>query len=199
MDDDPTFRLAILSLVVIFAPIAFYHRLRSATDEKLDRRQEGVFILFGLRLSAGIALVGGVAWLINSQWLAWAAVPLPLWLRWLGIGLVACSGLLVVWTFRTLGKNLTDTVVTRRDHTLVTHGPYRYVRHPFYVAFALNVLGGGLATANLFLLTTSLLPLGFVVVRTRIEEVKLIQRFGADYQEYMQRVGRFWPRWRPWK
>jgi protein-S-isoprenylcysteine O-methyltransferase Ste14 len=28
---------------------------------------------------------------------------------------------------------LTDTLVTRREHTLITHGPYRWVRHPFYV------------------------------------------------------------------
>ena len=64
--------------------------------------------------------------------MAWASVPIPLWLRWCGFILIGCWGLLFVWTFQTLGKNLTDTVVTRKDHTLVTTGPYRYVRHPFY-------------------------------------------------------------------
>ncbi len=46
-------------------------------------------------------------------------------------------------TLRSLGKNLTDTVVTRRAHTLVTSAPYRWVRHPFYDALALAVLAVG--------------------------------------------------------
>src|SRR5262245_65474137 len=80
--------------------------------------------------------------MLDPQWMTWSSLPLSAWLRWLGLTLVVCSGLLLVWTFRNLGRNVTDTVVTRKDHTLVTSGPYRYMRHPFYVAFALGVLGG---------------------------------------------------------
>ena len=50
----------------------------------------------------------------------------------------ALGGCLIVWAFRSLGPNLTDTVVTRRHHTLITRGPYRWVRHPFYDAVALS-------------------------------------------------------------
>jgi protein-S-isoprenylcysteine O-methyltransferase Ste14 len=76
----------------------------------------------------------------------------------------------------------------------VTSGPYRYVRHPFYLSFALGLLGGSLAMANWFILLVGLIPFSFLVARTRIEEAKLIERFGAQYQEYMRRVGRFVPR-----
>ena len=55
---------------------------------------------------------------------------------------------LLFWTFHSLGKNLTDTVVTRREHTLVTHGPYRWVRHPFYDVVLLWGLSMSLLTAN---------------------------------------------------
>lgn len=34
------------------------------------------------------------------------------------------GGGLLIWTLRTLGANLTDTVITRKEHTLVTSGPY---------------------------------------------------------------------------
>ena len=44
--------------------------------------------------------------------------------------------------------NLTDTVVTRKEHTLVTSGPYRWVRHPFYSAFGLAVLANSVTAAN---------------------------------------------------
>jgi len=47
------------------------------------------------------------------------------------------GGGLLIWTLRTLGANLTDTVITRKEHTLVTSGPYRWVPHPFYDAVGL--------------------------------------------------------------
>jgi protein-S-isoprenylcysteine O-methyltransferase Ste14 len=192
--DDNTFRLVLLTVIAVFAPFAVYHRLRSKTSEKLDRWQEGAFILFGLRLSAVPLFVGWVAWMIDPQWMAWSSVPLPAWLRWIGVGAFGGWGILLAWTFHNLGRNLTDTVVTRRYHTLVTTGPYRYVRHPFYLSFALAVVGGSLAMANWFILLAGALPLGFLVARTRIEEAKLAERFGAEYEEYRRRVGRFVPR-----
>ena len=97
-------------------------------------------------------------------------------------------------TFRTLGKNLTDTVVTRAAHTLVTRSPYRWVQHPFYLATALAVVANSLVTASWFLALTGGLLFGLLVLRTRIEEEKLIERFGEDYNEYMNRTGRFLPR-----
>jgi len=60
--------------------------------------------------------------------MAWARLPLPVWLRWFGAVLGLCGTVLLIWTFRRLGHNLTDTVVTRRDAKLVTDGPYRWLR-----------------------------------------------------------------------
>ena len=104
--------------------------------------------------------------------------------------------MLVVWTFHNLGRNLTDTVVTRENHQLGVSGPYRYVRHPFYVAIALQMLGGSLVAANWFILLAGIIPFAFLVARTNIEEQKLVARFGMEYQDYMRRVGRFVPRFR---
>lgn len=194
MADDDTFRWMLILVAAVFGPIGAYHRLRSKTDEKLDRWQEGVVILFGLRLSGLPWFVGGIVWMIDSRRMAWVAMPIPVWVRWVGVFVTICSGCLMAWAFHNLGKNLTDTVVTRRDHTFVTSGPYRYVRHPFYLSFALGVLGGGLVMANWFILLAGFVPFGFMVARTRIEEAKLVERFGVDYQNYMRRVGRFFPR-----
>ena len=132
--------------------------------------------------------------MINPQWMAWASVPVPIWLRWCGFVFIGLGGFLIVWTFSNLGKNLTDTVVTRQNHTLVTTGPYRYVRHPFYLAGFLALMGGSIVTANWFSLLAGLVPLSFLVVRTRIEEDKLIERFGDEYRDYMAATGRFLPK-----
>jgi protein-S-isoprenylcysteine O-methyltransferase Ste14 len=194
MSDDQLFRLLLLAGFVIFMPIGMYHRLKSRTGEKLDRRQEGLFIMITLRLAGIAGMAGLIAYLINPACMAWAAVPLPLWLRWTGVGLGLIAGLLLVWTLRTLGKNLTDTVVTRKEHTLVTTGPYRWVRHPFYTSVAFAVLANSLAAANWFLFVTGSLMFVLQVIRTRKEDENLIARFGDDYRNYMQRTGRFVPR-----
>lgn len=192
---DEGFRTLVVIIGCCVMPYAVYCRMRSqSTREQLDRRQEGVCILFGLRLSAIPAFVGSLAWFIDPDWMDWSKLPLPIWLRWVGVGLVATWGLLLVWTFFHLGKNLTDTVVTRKEHTLVTSGPYRFVRHPFYLSFAIAMVGGSLVSANWFLFTTGCLPLVFIIARTRIEEAMLIERFGDEYRDYMQRTDRFVPR-----
>jgi len=98
------------------------------------------------------------------------------------------------WTLFSLGKNLTDTVVIRAKATLVTHGPYGWVRHPFYVTAALLMASVTLLTANWLIGVTSLIVLALLVVRTPQEETMLIERFGQQYRDYMAKTGRFIPR-----
>ncbi len=196
MDQEQIFRIILIVGFVTVMPIGAWYRIKSqATGEKLDRRQEGVFILLTLRPAAAAGMIGLIAYMIDPSLMAWSQAPLPIWLRWLGalLGVVAASLLIV--TFRTLGKNLTDTVVTRAEHFLVTSGPYRWVRHPFYVAFFLAVTANSLVTANWFLALTGAIAFGLIVLRTRTEEKNLIKRFGQEYLEYMRRTGRFFPGW----
>ena len=195
MEDEQIFRFILILGFALIVPIGAYHRIKSqATGEKLDRRQEGIFILVTLRPIGLASMIGLVTYMINPAWMAWSSVALPNSLRWAGVMLGIPGGLLLVVTFRALGKNLTDTVVTRAAHTLVTTGPYRWVRHPFYLATAWAVVANSLVTANWFLALTGAIAFGLMVLRTSIEEEKLIERFGEDYKEYMKRTGRFLPR-----
>ncbi len=195
MQDEDIFRLVlILGFVAVF-PIAFYHRLKShVSKEKLDRRAEGLFVLLTLRPIALVRMLGLVAWLINPGWMDWSSLRLPLWLRWFGVGLGVITAVLLIVVYRSLGTNLTDTVVTRARHTLVTTGPYRWVRHPFYVAYMLAVTADSIVTANWFLALTGLATIALFVIRTRTEEQKLVEPFGVEYRSYMERTGRFFPR-----
>jgi protein-S-isoprenylcysteine O-methyltransferase Ste14 len=194
MSDDDFFRWVLISGLVTVLPVGAYYRFRAATSEKLDRRQEGLLILVLLRPLGIVSMLGLLAFLIDPAWMAWSSVPLPTSVRWLGVALGVLAGLLLTWTFRNLGKNITDTVVTRKEHSLVTTGPYRWVRHPFYVSFALAILANSLVTANWFIFTTGAVAFLLIVARTKKEEEKLIERFGDDYRRYMQTTGRFWPR-----
>ena len=195
MDHEQAFRLILIAGFVTVFPIGLYHRLRSqASGEKLDRRQEGLFILLTLRPLAAVRMVGVITWLIDPTWMAWSAVALPIWLRWCGVSLGVVTAALLIWTFRILDTNLTDTVVTRKNHTLVTTGPYRWVRHPFYLAFLMAMIADSLVMANWFLALTGGLAVSLIFIRTVREEANLLNRFGDDYRQYMETTGRFFPR-----
>jgi len=191
--DDQIFRLILIAGFAIIMPPVIYYRVKSqASGESLDRRQEGLFVLATLRPLALASMLGLIAYTINPASMAWSVVVLPTWVRWLGVGVA--TGSLLIWTMHTLGKNLTDTVVTRKDHELVTGGPYRFVRHPFYCAFILAVLANSTVPANWFILLTGVSAWLVMVFRTNKEEENLIARFGDDYRGYMEHTGRFFPR-----
>jgi protein-S-isoprenylcysteine O-methyltransferase Ste14 len=197
MHPETPFRSTLLAVFVLTMAVIVYHRVRAATPgEKLDRRQEGLALAIVLRLS-GLALwIAAFTYLISPDRVAWAQVSLPAWLRWTGAAIGLACAPLMLWTLSSLGKNLTDTVVTRAAATLVTQGPYRYVRHPFYVVAALLMASAALLSANPLVAIPGLMVVVLLAIRTPIEEQKLLERFGDDYRAYMRRTGRFLPRLR---
>jgi protein-S-isoprenylcysteine O-methyltransferase Ste14 len=194
MPDDHALRVVLIVELLLLFPMTAYHRIKARTYEKLDRRQEGLFVLLTMRPMAGVFFTGAVVYLVNPALMAWSSVPLPMWVRWSGTGVLALCWGLLFWTLRRLGRNLTDTVVTRREHTLVTSGPYRWVRHPFYDALALLLIAIALVAANWFLLVTGAMFFALIAIRSRTEEANLAARFGESYRVYRSRTGRFLPR-----
>jgi len=195
VNHDQTFRAVLVVVFLVVLPIGIYFRVTSqATREKLDRRQEGLFILATLRPLGASYWVALIAWMIDPRSMAWSRVSLPVWLRWTGVGMIIVATGLLLWTFRSLGRNLTDTVVTRQQHTLVVDGPYHWIRHPFYDSAALVMLSISLIAANWFLFVIGVAVFCLLVVRTRTEEAFLMARFGSSYRSYMERTGRFLPR-----
>ena len=190
---DQIFHLLLTIGFLVMAPVGFYHRLKSHTREPLDRRQEGVVILVGLRLIGLAGMAGLIAYIIDPSSMSWSSVHLPDWLRWVGVGLGVAGGLMLTWSLRSLGRNLTDTVVTRRDHSLVTSGPYQFVRHPFYCSAFLAIAANSLVAANWFFAVGGIIFVSLIVIRTRKEEEFLVARFGTAYRAYMEQTGRFWP------
>lgn len=194
MGHDQIFRWVVLAMIAAQLPLMLRFRLKSRTNEPLDRRQEGWFVLLTLRPAGLATFIGVVAYLVNPASMAWAAAPFPIWLRWAAVGLGIGAGMLILWTMSTLGSNLTDTVVTREKHTLVTNGPYRYIRHPFYVTVAMWLASISLVAANWFILLGSATLVGLLIFRTAREEERLVARFGDSYRNYMNQTGRFLPR-----
>ncbi len=89
-------------------------------------------MVVALRLGGLVLWGSAVLSLINPPWMAWSQVELPTGLRWTGVALGVISVGLIYWLFSSIGSGITPTVATRKEHVLVTHGPYHWVRHPLY-------------------------------------------------------------------
>lgn len=77
---------------------------------------------------------------------------------------------------------------------LVTHGIYRYIRHPQYTGFLLITLGMICEWATLP--TLIFFPI-IVIIYVRLakkEEVDMLHEFGPDYEAYRRSTGMFLPR-----
>jgi protein-S-isoprenylcysteine O-methyltransferase Ste14 len=116
-----------------------------------------------------------------------------------GIGVTAFAGALTMgWKRR---KLLTYGVLAgmpelspeRYPGRVLQEGPYAVIRHPRYVEVLLGTLGYALIVnyMGIYVLWVLCIPAIYLVVL--IEERELLQRFGAEYEEYAKRVPRFIP------
>ena len=138
--------------------------------------------------------LGVFVYLINPRWMSWSQIDLPEWARWLGAGMGVLADLLAYWVFSNLGNNVSPTVRTRSEATLVTSGPYRWVRHPLYTMGMMAYLGFALLSENWFIALMAVIGFVLLVLRTPLEEAGLIEKFGDAYRQYMTRTGRFLPK-----
>ena len=98
--------------------------------------------------------------------------------------IVACVAIRA-WSIITLGRFFQYSIRIQSGHTVVTTGPYRFVRHPSYTGLALGVAGYGLACGDVWsLLAAAGLAGAGLTVRIRVEERQLRDSLGADYDDF---------------
>jgi protein-S-isoprenylcysteine O-methyltransferase Ste14 len=120
---------------------------------------------------------------------------IPVWLQAVGVLVQACSFALIYLTFRE-NAYLTPTVRIQeeRGQTVVSTGPYRYVRHPMYSGCFLFFAGMALLLGSGLGLLLSPLLIGLFVGRAVLEEQMLREEL-PGYDAYMTKVSyRFIPR-----
>lgn len=190
------FRIIVIALIVTSLTVSIYYRRKAqqSSGDQIDRRHEGDFIMIALRIGGGLTWLTIFAYMVYPPAVAWATLPLPEWPRWLGVFGGFAAVILLIWMFWSLGTNITDTVVTRQEHTLVTDGPYHWIRHPLYSFGGLLFFSLSLVT-SIWLIPLLAIPTSVILIkRTSIEEQILHSRFGDEYLHYARRTGRFFPR-----
>ena len=113
---------------------------------------------------------------------------MPTWLHVVGAIVLSCSFYLLYLTFRE-NPYLSRAVRIQEDRgqTVVSTGPYRYVRHPMYTGFLLFFLGSGFLLGSWIGVLLGLLFEGMLAMRAVREECEL--RMGLKgYDAYMAQV-----------
>lgn len=101
------------------------------------------------------------------------------------------------WGMKSLGDQWAIHAVGARKIRkvrLIKFGPYKYIRHPIYLAIMLEVLSLPLIANALYTLCFSILinvPLQYI--RMRFEEGSSARRFGNKYNQYRQEVDALLP------
>jgi protein-S-isoprenylcysteine O-methyltransferase Ste14 len=149
----------------------------------------------GTRAIVGLSLGGSVfVAIMMRQWLPTLDVPAPD--AFAVVGLIAIwTGLAVrVWAVISLGGSFSTFVHADADQTVVTGGPYRWVRHPSYTGLLLIALGIGLGARNwLSILICAVVPVLGLLPRIRVEESELTRVLGEPYQSYRRTTRRLVP------
>ncbi len=84
-------------------------------------------------------------------------------------------------------------IQTERGHTVITTGPYRWVRHPAYAGSLLLLLGAPIMLSSWWALIPSLIAASLMIVRTALED-KTLQAELSGYLAYTQQTRyRLWP------
>jgi len=115
-------------------------------------------------------------------------------LAWLGVAVLVAA----LWLFRRshadLGRGWSASLKLRETHKLVTAGIYRHIRHPMYLSFLLLGLAQLLLLPNWFAGGVGLVAAFLMfALRVRREEAMMLDRFGAEYRDYMARSKRLIP------
>jgi protein-S-isoprenylcysteine O-methyltransferase Ste14 len=142
-------------------------------------------VLYILLATAGLGMT-----LRNTP--AQLAFPFDSWMQLMGIVTTAFGYVLFLWSVLARGKYATSWEMPS-DQKLVTWGPYKYVRHPSYLAYFIMFAGLFLLLLNLVALVPLVAVPGYVSVTTAEDEM-LRKRFGETALEYQRTTGKFLPR-----
>jgi len=127
-----------LLLAVVFVPMLIEARL-SALNERLQRERGGVEPAGDVYQIMRVAYPGVFLAMIAEGW--WWAAAMPAGVRVAGLVIFVAAKLLKWSAILSLGTAWTFRVIVRPGAPLVAAGPYRWLRHPNYVAVVGELVG----------------------------------------------------------
>ena len=208
--NDLLFRVIFTALWLIFITNLTWVRYsaREPTGKQtmridIDRaaRHERQVHIVALALFAAFWFGGIILYAILPSWIVFLSISLPDWFRLTMVCVTALSIPFTLWGYRMIGKNWVHALEPlkfqqRKEETLVTSGPYHYVRNPIYLGAFTFIITLALVAANWVVLLPALALVTIAYRQVGREEAMLIEKFGDKYREYMKRTPRFIPKFK---
>jgi len=195
MDTSLLMRISILVIFCSVLVISGFYRNRARKEGGLIRRQEEGWLILITRIAITIPFL--IVLLLNIFYppaMSWAKFNLPTYVQIAGLVVAFLCVPFLWWVFRSIGKNISETVLIKEEHELVTHGPYRRVRHPLYAGALLLLISISLVIEDYVILAYAVIGLlAFRLLVIPAEEKQLLEAFGEDYECYQSRTGAMLP------
>ncbi len=145
-----------------------------------SRRVRLILIIFTAAL---LSLPDKFVPLLNRRFL-----PLGPAVFWIGAAITAAVLLFSIWARHHLGNNWSQAVTLKKDHELITSGPYALVRHPIYTGLLLAIVGCAVARGEWRGVLAVVLVFFALWQKLKLEEKWMRAQFGESYQAYSRRV-----------
>ena len=112
---------------------------------------------------------------------------------YLGLTILLVGFLLRQYSIFILGKFFTPVVEKQKDHKIIQHGLYKYIRHPSYTGLLLEITGFALSLSNIVsLIITLIFFIPAISYRIKIEEQFLSKQF-KEYEDYKKQTRKLIP------
>jgi len=180
--------MGIWSVAAIFTFVYFYKHDRQLIERRLRGREkireQKLLVRAARPIFFAAFLLPGLDY--RFGWSRTFLLPMPLWLMLLSQALVLGGFFLVVWAMKT-NSFASRTIQVETGQRIISTGPYRLVRHPFYLGSVVVWLFTPLALGSYVALPAFIILIAFYVLRLLNEE-KVLRQELPGYPEYCLRT-----------
>lgn len=114
-------------------------------------------------------------------------------IRYIGLAVYLVFSWIQVWSFKTLGDNYSQDIMIKKNHELVTKGPFSLIRHPQYMCQILLDLGATAATFGYIVGLLALIEIPIYIMRASMEDKLLSKYFAEKFSDYKKKSGFMFP------
>ncbi|MCH9028444.1 MAG: isoprenylcysteine carboxylmethyltransferase family protein [Bacteroidetes bacterium] len=110
-------------------------------------------------------------------------------IRYIGLVVYLVFSWTQVWAYKTLGENYSQDILIKKNHQLVTNGPFKFIRHPQYTSQILIDLGGAASTLSFIVAPLAVIQIPFILLRASLEDKLLAKHFTDSFVSYKKKSG----------
>ncbi len=114
-------------------------------------------------------------------------------LRIAGLLVYIASSWFQIWAYKVMGDNYSNDIVIMKNHKLVTGGPFKIIRHPYYLGQILADIGAVAALLSYTVLPLVVIEIPILIMRSLFEDKLMAKNFKEEFAAHKKRTGLLLP------